>query len=249
MDAEPGPTTAQRMWVYALHGLYNEPDLSAAERRRGEQIVDENEISLNKKEDFATVASYLLDEYEKWTALETIYRNFERQRRAGGELDEWYFIAVAEFAEVQHLVNANEYGSAILRACSFLEDFLQDEVDWREYTSDEESEISFAQLINWSHEEGIVQRDEQRLLHFVRQVRNEMAHHAWLRNDIPRELALLANRVSLLLIDHLLQYKAEGDGVDVPTFDAGSEFTDELFDTINEHEWWYDEMRQHWHPP
>jgi len=110
MDAETAPTTAQRMWVYALHGLYNDPGLSEAERRRGEQIVEDNEISLTEKEDFATVASYLLDEYGKWTALETIYQNFERQRLSGGELGEWPFVAVAEFAEVQYLVQDNEYG-------------------------------------------------------------------------------------------------------------------------------------------
>ena len=248
MDAETAPTTAQRMWVYALHGLYNDPGLSEAERRRGEQIVEDNEISLTEKEDFATVASYLLDEYGKWTALETIYQNFERQRLSGGELGEWPFVAVAEFAEVQYLVQDNEYGSAILRGCSFFEDFLEEEVDWATHDIEDVSGVSFAQTINCAADEGLINPDEQRLLHFVRQVRNEMAHHAWLRNDIRRELALCANRATLLLIDRLLQQRAEQDGVNIPTFDADDEFVDELFETINEHGWWYDEMNRHWHP-
>lgn len=253
MDTETTPTRAQRLWVYALEGLYNSPDLAPSERRRAEQIVASNEIQISEKEDFAIVASYLLAEKGRWRTLQTIYRNYDQQRNAGGELDEWYFLTMAEFAEIQRLLQTEEFDTAIVRGCSFTEHFLDDNVDWFRYTPIEfgtDEEPSFAQLINFSREEGFLTDRGQKLLHFTRQVRNHTAHHAWLAKNIDLELVLLAGRTHLFVLDRLLEEKAARDEVELPEFEAEPQRADSYIAQIeDEFGWKYLDHRKYWAVP
>lgn len=253
METETSPTHAQRLWVYALEGLYNDPGLSPSERRRAEQIVASNQLSLSEKEDFALVASYLLDEYGRWRTLQTIYRNFDRQRDAGGQLDKWYFLTMAEFAEIQRLVQSEEFDTAIVRGCSFVEHFIEDNVDWFRYTPiefDPDDEPSFAQLINFAQKEGFVDGQTQRLQHFVREVRNHTAHHAWLNKGIDVELVMLAGRAQLYILDRLLKEKASRDEVGLPEFNIDRKRAEKYINKVEEDVGWaYNERRHYWMTP
>lgn len=253
METKTTPTHAQRLWVYALEGLYNDRDLSPSERSRAERIVASNEISISEKEDFAIVASYLLRENGRWRTLQTIYRNYDQQRAAGGELDQWYFLTMAEFAEIQRLLQGEEFDTAIVRGCSFTEHFLDDNVDWFRYTPFEfgsDDEASFAQLINFVTKEGFVDDRVQKLLHFVRQVRNHTAHHAWLNKEIEIELVLLAGRAQLYVLDRLLDEKATRDDIDLPEFDTEPERVERYIQRIEEEFGWkYSDHRKYWAIP
>lgn len=250
MNAETTPTRAQELWIYALNGLYNEPDLSPSERRRAERIVASKELTLTEKEDFAIVASYLLSESNRWRALQTIFRNFDRQREAGGQLDDWYFVAMAEFAEIQRLLQAEEFDTAIIRGCSFADHFLEDNVNWFRYTPIEfetDRDPNFAELINFVRKEGFIDRRDQKLLHFVREVRNHTAHHAWLKKDLEFEVLVLANRALLYEINRFIEEKASRDEVDIPEFEAEPELAEEYLRVVEEEFGWkYQEHRKYW---
>lgn len=250
METEADPTRAQRRWIYALEGLYNDAELSPSERRRAEEIVASNEISLAAKEDFAVVASYLLVKNGRWRTLQTIYQNFVKQQSAGGTLDEWYFVSMAEFAEVQRLAQNEEFDTAIIRGCSFVEHFLDDNVDWERYAPpelDREEGPSFAELINFSREAGFLDDRDQKLLHFVREVRNHTAHHAWLKKDVEAGLVLLASRALLYVINRLMEERSSRDGLELPEFEAEPELAEQYIDRVEEDfGWTYQDYRSYW---
>lgn len=246
------PTRAQQLWIYALDGLYNRSGLAPSERRRAAEIATAKEISLSREDDFALVSSYLLAENGRWRALQTIYGNYVAQREAGGELDEWYFVGMAEFAECQRLLRTEEFDTAIVRGCSFVEHFLDDNVDWYRYAPFEfapDDDPTFAQLINFTREEGYIDEVEQRLLHLARDVRNHTAHHAWLTRGIDPEVARLGGRALLVTIDRLLAEKADREGVSIAGIETDAARAESLLTTIEEEfGWQYDTYKKYWHP-
>lgn len=251
MSESPDPTRAQQLWIYALEGLYNRPALAPSERRRAEQLVSSREISLSRKEDFAIVSSYLLAENGRWQALQTIYGNYVQQRDAGGSLDEWYFIGTAELAEEQRLIRTEEFDTAIVRGCSFVEHFLDDNVDWYRYASFDLSPddgVSFAELINLVRKARYIDDLDQQLLHLVREIRNHTAHHAWLTRDIDPDVARLGGRALLYTIDRLLAEKADREGVSLPSFDTDTAHAESIIDRIEgEFGWQYNAHRKYWY--
>lgn len=252
MDSETSPTEAQCLWVYALDGLYNKSELSPSQRRRAEEIVASNEISPDEKEDFAIVARHLLSENGRWKALQTLYGNFSNQHDSGGDLDEWYFVSMAEFAEIQRLVREEEFDTAIVRGCSFVEHFVKENVNWFRYTPIEfepEKEPSFAELINFIRKSGFIGDLDQKLLHFAREVRNRTAHHAWLTQELDIELALIAGRALLYEINRLLEEKADRDDVSLPEFRTDPDRAAEYIDRVEEqHGWTYLDHQKYWVP-
>lgn len=253
MDQDSSPTRAQQLWIYSLEGLYNRPELAPSDRKRAERIVSSNEISMSKKEEFAIVANYLLQERGRWQALQTIYRNYIDQLNAGGQLDEWYFVGMAEFAEIQRLLRNEEFDTALLRGSSFVEHFLQDDVDWlrgapAEYSRDDEP--SFAKLINFSRKAGFIDDLDQKLLHYIREVRNTSAHHAWLKSGLDPKLARVAARTLLFEIQRLLAEKADSEGIPIPDFDIRRERAKSFVATIeDDYQWTYNAHQKRWFQP
>jgi len=110
---------------------------------------------------------------------------------------------MAEFVELQRLARKEEFDTALLRGCSFVEHFLKENVDWLRgapATTAHDEDPSLAKVVNYCRKAGFLNDIDQKLLHFVREVRNNSAHHAWLTKDLDPEVARTADRALLYVI-------------------------------------------------
>lgn len=254
VSTQPNPTHIQGLWIASLRGLYHDEELTEEERERAITIAEDGEpMHARHDGDFVILGKYMREERNHRDSLSVIFETFEQYRQQGGELDEWHFLLMAETCEVQRLfADKEEPESALIRASSFLENYFESNLPWREYMDDdfdpEEDDISLAKLINIALYEDRISQEERMLLHFIRQCRNLFAHRSWLRNE-NFDLVVLANRVTLYVLDQLLQQAMAqhdiGDLDNMITDTVAQSYVEEIEEV---HGWEYLD-REYWEVP
>lgn len=142
----------------------------------------------------------------------------------------------------------------LLRSTAFLHQYLLEQIDIEEYLSDastlddgsEAETVGFARVINLAVKDGFISRRMRRLLHFIREVRNQSAHNIWLDRNYSIEILEHGSDCALYILNQLLASQFRDH--------VGYDFTrdtyaEELEQRITqEFEWWYYERKQTWQP-
>ena len=105
-------------------------------------------------------------------------------------------LLLIESLEYNELWESGQYRTGIMRAASFYQSFLIDECDL-------ESDIGLYDAIRSAAAEGFLSEDEERVLQFLREVRNDCGHNTWLRNEYHEETIMLACFAALTVTDSI----------------------------------------------
>jgi len=147
----------------------------------------------------------------------------------------------------------NQY--AVLRACAAIEQFLVEVVNtdkYRERNNGELEDVTFAKVTNWAADDSILSRNEQEVLHFIREVRNQTSHNMWLDRNYSLNALVLARKCAQKLIDVFIlklseQHEAVFDEQLAEHLDTQTAELEALHKQIeNDLGWFYLEMEHRW---
>ena len=251
MPQENHYTRAQTFVVASLRSLFDGEELTESERERAERIIETQQPRIDSSEDFHAVSKFYRDEDGHRRALEKLYYSFKAFRESGGELNNWYFLYMAEICEVNRLFgDEEEPESALIRGTSFLEHDLEERVTISNHRTNydpEQDYVSFGNLVNWAADDGVITASQQKLYHFVREVRNMFAHHTWLDRQRDYSLLVLAGRVVIYLIDaHVQDRMRTLEMAELTGFIDDIEPEEYLSTIRDEHGWTYREEGNCW---
>jgi hypothetical protein len=182
-------------FVRAIQAIYEE-EVTAEDRSKAVDVSIGETATLSPEQLVPTAK--VLGEDHRFEALKFIYKNWERVE---GELfDETVPMLLIEMYELHRLWRSREEHTCIMRACSFFQSYLYKQVDVS-------PETGLAGIIDSAASNDVITTDEQKLYHFVREVRNECGHNAWLDLDYPREHLVFACTTSNFLLQELADRK------------------------------------------
>lgn len=130
-------------------------------------------------------------------ALRGLYQEF---LKVAEELDRWHFLLIVETTEVELLCDTQRRRTAIVRGCSFLDQYFR----YRLGEDPDDHRVSLGQLINDSLREGVLEKPERKIAHFIREVRNDAAHYGWLDPKFDDRILHIATEALLYLIGNMM---------------------------------------------
>lgn len=247
------PTNWQLQTVVTIKALYDntKPPEDADEQL---QALEQGGISPVEGPGFEKMIRLIHARDGRRLALSNLYDTFMYYRNAGGKLDQWHFLHTAELYEIQRLLLDYEVEAALIRGTSALEHTLEEEVDiashWPGYDPAEDY-TQFVDLIDWAFEDSVLTYEDLKLHHFVRDVRNEFAHHTWLDRSDEFEILVLAVRAVIYLMDAHVQARFDlVEEVELENFIEGLDAEEEYLREIkSEHGWEFKELKKRWSVP
>jgi hypothetical protein len=217
-------------WVY-----YGKP--TPDDYQKAVQVDSPGEFKYVEKDQFLPSLLVMTEEQGRYNALQVLYWNFKRTREV---YDEHVFPLAVEAFEIEDLMDSELYITAILRSSAFLDAHFG-EVNQR-WKSD------FVDRIDQACTEDTITEGERRLLHFVRKVRNDVAHNGWLDLEYPFDSAKYAALMALYIVGNLHvrsleQYHSVSND---PAADTSPEkYLDELEEDYG---WVFNEESDRWNP-
>jgi len=245
-------TESQHEIVRALQYLYAEdveipPEVADSINLPGEK----GEITGSSIDDIVPAAVLMQRKHGQYNALQFLYYNFRRMEKEGGTIDKWIFLLLVEHGEVGGLFSDGHPDAAVLRGCAFFDHYFRELTDWHSYldTDEDESDLSLARLINMAtyDEEQLISPTERKLFHYVRHVRNDIAHHSWLAKEYTYDAVFTAARIQLYLIGELVQREVTAAGIELPQPPEEIDPETEYIETIEQdYGWEYQEEEYYW---
>jgi hypothetical protein len=251
------PTEAQQITLLAVNYVYGQeytepptfaPDFNLPQRA--------GEVTMGTIEHLPEAAVALREQSGVYNALQMLFYNFRRFEQQGGEIDEWAFLLLVEDWALRELLftdNGDGTGTfkapdaVLFRGCAFFEHYFETELDWAEYTDDDEP--SFAKLINIAayDDVDVITPLEQKLFHLIREVRNDIAHHAWLSRNYSFDAVVYAARSLMYLIGEFLGRYVPDMGLEPDeSWDQIDPAAEYLTPVEEEFGWEYDSRRKYW---
>jgi len=200
--SESGPG----LFIQAIDSIYNEE--VREEDREMAVSVEPGGSERVRTEQVIPTAKTIAEDVNRYEALRFIYKNWERI--AGEAFDPDLAMLLIESNELLTLWTSKDYHSCVIRACSFFEDYFID-------TTGISEQSSFSSAINAAASRDIITEDEKRLFHFVREVRNDCGHNAWLQIEYPMEVVVFACTTSNFLVGELMERKLSEYSPDIDT--------------------------------
>lgn len=174
----------------------------------------------------------------KVAALRYLYDEFQALNH---EYTKWHFLSVVETNDMQVLADLNQRRTAITRGTSFFEQYFKSNlgIDPGEHTS-------LAGLIDDAEQAGLITKLEQKILQFVRELRNDVAHYTWLDPKFNDSLLHLSVEALLYVVGNIMirEHSQHTEIVDDPTNDFDP--NELVNDFENESGWVYDERDNRW---
>lgn len=187
---------AEERFIRAIQAIYQE-DVTDRDRKQAIDIKPGETKSLSKDRAIPT-AKVIAEDESRYEALKFIYKNWERA--AGNQFDPQLAMLLIEMNELLTLWRSRQEHTCIIRACSFFESYFV-------VVSDIDPTTRFGPAIDAAAARDIIDQNERKLYHFIREVRNECGHNAWLQVDFPRELLIYSCTTSNFLIQELADRK------------------------------------------
>lgn len=180
------------IFIKAISAIYDD-EVTETDYKNAVDVSSGETASVHPDCVIAT-AKVVAEESHRYESLRFIYKNWERL--GGGIFEAWLPMVLIEWHELKLLWQRREVHTCVIRACSFLQSYFSN-------TLDVSDETDFGPLIDSAASRDAISQDERKLYHFVREVRNECGHNAWLDLDYPQELLNFACMASIFLIQEL----------------------------------------------
>lgn len=201
--------SAEPIFIRAIEAIYDE-EVTEEDRENAVNVSNGETARISRDQMIPTI-KVIAEDHHRYEALRIIYKNWEHA--AGDEFDPKMPMLLIEMRELHLLWVSRQEHTCVMRACSFFESHLSDIVDVHPSTN-------FGSLIDAASSRDIITTDEQKLFHFVREVRNECGHNSWLDLGYPRELLIFACTTSNFLIGELADRRLAEMGVELTDFET-----------------------------
>ena len=208
------------------------------EQVREIDLAEPGEIETEKVVSLIKVAA---EDYSRTQAIKFAYNNLQRFERT---FNDDVIILIIESFEYRELWQSGQPRTCIMRAASFFESYLIEKCALSPNTN-------LYHAINHAADAGLISSNEQRLLQFIREVRNDCGHNAWLKQDYHYEIlsntALAAVKVVRSIRMNRVDEYIEGilDNENRPTEQNLSEIVEAL---ENRYRWEWDDENQRYEP-
>lgn len=130
-------------------------------------------------------------------ALRGLYQEF---LEVAEDLNRWHFLLVVETTEVQLLCDTQRRRTAIIRGCSFLDQYLRYRLD----EDPDDHHVSLGTLTNDAFYEEVLKKPERKMAHFIREVRNDAAHYGWIDPKFDDRILYIATEALVYLLGNLM---------------------------------------------
>ena len=231
-----GQTWEQFRFSQALESVYLEQptesdyELSVIERSGGDQTVEPADVDFDR---VVPTAKVLSSEYGRFDAVRFLYHYWSNDETPTHEdFDTQEALAGIELLELAKLRLTGREHSGIIRACSFFQFHFKTEINSDSTMSNIDADEDLNDTIVAARKRNIITEEQECLYHFIRKVRNECAHNAWVTSDIPIGMLYSACQCGEYLLVKLINSK---QGVSSGDWFMGTS-TSELLRIIEE-EW------------
>jgi len=181
-------------------------------------------------------------------ALRLAYQNLQRTHTT---IDDNIILLLIESLEYNKLWRLGQSRTGIMRAASFYESFLIEECNL-------EPNNSLYDAIKSAAEVGYITEEGERVLQFLREVRNDCGHNAWLTNEYHQEIIMLACFAALTVTNSIRGRIVDEQMVEIGESpmerDSSSNITTIVENIEDRFNWsWNEDQRRYdpvqWSPP
>jgi hypothetical protein len=189
------------------------------------------------------------EDVSRLQALRLAYQNLQHVHTT---IEDDIILLLIESLEYNELWRSGQYRSGIMRAASFYESFLIDQCDL-------DPSISLYGAIKSAADANLLSEQEERALQFLREVRNDCGHNAWLQNEYHQEIIMMACFAALTVTNSIRggivdEQLAE---IEESTMErsSSSNLTTVVQNIESRYNWVWDENQRryqpvtHWSPP
>lgn len=182
------------------------------------------------------------EDISRLQALRLAYQNLQRTHSA---IDDNLILLLIEWLEYSELWCSGQYRTSIMRAASFYQSFLTENCDF-------ESNIGLHNAIKLAADENFLSEEEERVLQFIREVRNDCGHNAWLKNEYHEEIVMMACFAALAVTNSIRQEITNVELAEIgelPIYESSSTNLAAIIGNIEErYNWRWDENERRYDP-
>lgn len=175
----------------AIDAIYSE-DVTDEDREQISDINLEEPGTIPLDRAIAAI-KVVAEDFSRIQALRLAYQNL---RHFEPTIDDKIFLLYIEYREYANLWESGEARTAIMRAASFFETFLIEECNLSQDTK-----LYWA--IRSASDEGFLTFEEEKALQFLREVRNDCGHNAWLQTEYHQEIIMNAAFTAIVVTNSI----------------------------------------------
>lgn len=175
-------------------------------------------------------------------ALRFAYQNLQHVPTT---IEDNLILLLIESLEYNELWSSGQYRTGIMRAASFYESFLIDECNLGPNNR-------LYDAIKSAADEDFLSEKEERVLQFLREIRNDCGHNAWLKNEYHQEVVMMACFAALTVTNSIrggiVDNQLAEIGESPMERDSSSNLTPIVQNVESRYNWEWDEDQRRYDP-